>query len=277
MENKLSFKKKVTKSLVVLGLSWVGVTSAFATPVDSEILILVDGQTFSTASFDFILDGVAAAFESSSFANEVAGGAIGSVAASVAVVNGNGTTTAVPWTVLSGPQDLQGFANSVRSVPFVPTFGGISYVDAISEGVASIAASAAEGALRQITFIEDGRFFFFSDTGAEVRAARDAAFASNGVDTINAVVFNSAGRETAVQNYYDQNVVGGDPAGDALVVGGSVFGAPSGAVAAAVGDSILTQVTEPTVVSNQATAVPEASTLLLLGLSGMSLLVRRRS
>lgn len=260
----------------VVGISLIGSASLLAAPVDSEIVILVDGQTFSDASFDLMLDGIAQAFEQQSFIDSVAGGPYGSIAASVMLFNGSGTSTAIPWVEMSSAIDLQNFASSVRNITAPPSFNLISYVDAISAGAASIAASTAEGTLKQMTIVEDGGFFLFSDTGAEIQAARDTALAG-GVDVINSVIYNAGGgRETAIQNYYDANVVGGGDGGTATVIGGSSFGAPGGALGDAIEESISENVNQPTIDSNNLATVPEPSVSLLGGLSGLLLLLHRR-
>ncbi|MGJ8723149.1 MAG: DUF1194 domain-containing protein [Roseibacillus sp.] len=258
-----------------IALSWLCSEVAISAPVDSEIVILVDGQTFSQASFDLMLDGVADAFEQQSFIDSVTGGPYGSIAASVMVFTGGGSYTAIPWMEMSSAGDLQAFSSSVRNVAAPASFGLISYVDAIAAGAASIANSTAEGVIKQMTIIEDGGYFFFSDTGAEIQAARDSALAS-GVDVINSVVYNSDGREDVIQDYYDANVVSGGPNGQANVIGGSSFGAPGGALGEAIQESIGETVSQPTIDSNNLAAVPEPSVALLGAMSGLALLVRRR-
>ena len=261
----------------ILGLSAVCSANLMAAPVDSEILILVDGQTFSGASFDFLLDGVAKAFEQQSFIDSVAEGAYGSIAASVMVFNAAGTTTAIPWVELSNVNDLQDFATSVRGITTPFSFGTIGYADAIASGAASIAGSTAEGTIRQMTIIEDLGFGLATfDTSGEIQTARDTALAG-GVDVINAVVYNAGGRQDGVvQDYYDEFVVGGTPGGTAGVVEGSIFGEPTGTVADDVDGAITVAVTQPTIDSNNLSRVPEPSVALLGGLSGLFLLGRRR-
>ena len=275
MTTKAFTRSRSLKTLSVLALSCAGSASLMAASVDSEIVILVDGQTFSNSSFDLILDGVAQAFEQQSFIDSVASGPFGAVAASVLVFGATGTTTAVPWLELSDASQFQDFADSVRSITAPPSFGFVSYVDAIAAGTASIAASASEGTVSQISIIEDGSFFLFSDTGAETRAARDSALAS-GVDVINSVIYNAAGRQTAIQNYYDANVVSGGANGDADVIGGSVFGAPNPVVAAVIEDEIIENLTQPTIDANALAAVPEPSSAFLGAFSCLLLLARRR-
>ena len=265
------------KTFRALAFLLVGLSSLEARPVDTELVILVDGQTFSEPSFDLILDGVAQAFEQQSFIDSVTSGPFGTIAASVLVFGSTGTTTAVPWLEISSASDSQSFADSVRNITSPPSFGLISYVDAISQGVASIASSTVEGTFRQLSIIEDGSFFLFSDTEAEVQAARDAALASE-VDLINSVVFNAGLgglREAAIQDYYDDNVVSGGLGGEADVIGGSVFGAPNEAITTVIQDNIVENLTQPTIDANDLSVVPEPS-IALLGLLSSSLLLFRR-
>ena len=62
----------------VVAMSCACSISANAVTVDSEIVILVDGQTFSQPSFDLALEGVAQAFEQQSFIDSVVSGPFGS-------------------------------------------------------------------------------------------------------------------------------------------------------------------------------------------------------
>ena len=271
--------KNVNKSRLfggVVAAGFLGLSFAEANQVDSEILLLVDGQTFSNNSFDLILDSIASAFEQQSFIDDVASGPFGTIAASLTIFNAGQPSTQIPWMELSTPSDLQNFASSVRNVVAPPSFGLVSYVDAIAAGAASIANSSAEGTVRQITIVEDGGFFLFSDTAAEIQAASDAALAS-GVDVINSVVFNAGGgnnRQQVIQDYYDANVVAGG--GEATVIGGTTFGAPGGAVGDAIQDGIVESVTEPTINANALAAVPEPTSFSLILLSGSVLFLRRR-
>lgn len=260
----------------VVAMSCACSISANAVTVDSEIVILVDGQTFSQPSFDLALEGVAQAFEQQSFIDSVVSGPFGSIAASVIVFGSGGTTTQIPWMELSSAGELQTFANSVRNITAPPSFGTISYVDAIAAGAASIAASTVEGTFTQLTIIEDGGFFFFSDTGAEIQAARDTALA-NGVDVINSVVYNAAGRVEAIQDFYDANVASGGEQGTATVIGGSFFGAPNAAITDVINESVSESITQPTIDANSLASIPEPTTALLAAFSSLILLSRRRS
>ena len=262
------FPRAATLSLLCAGI-------IEAAPVDSEVVILVDGQTFSNSSFDLMLEGVAQAFEQQSLIDSLTEGPYGVIAASVMVFSDAGTSTAIPWMEMSSVEDLQSFATSVRSVPRPFSLGRISYVNAITEAAASIASSTAEGVIQQVTILEDGGHFYFSDNGEQIQEARDAALAS-GVDVINSVIYNAAGREDLIQDYYDANVVNGGENGKATVIGGSSFGDPGEVLAATIQENIVASVSQPTIDSNALSAVPEPSVFLLGALAGFVLLARRR-
>ena len=268
-----------SRLLPLLASSLIGTGELTAqTPVDSEIVILVDGQTLSQDRFDFILDGVAQAFEQQSFVSSVASGPIGSIAASILVLNGTGASTAIPWMELSSASDLQTFADSVRDIPRTASFS-VNYANAITAATATIASDVVAGTISQITIVEDASFININNTFAQVTGARDAALAS-GVDVINSLVYNAgdADRETAIQNFFDGAVIGGG--GEATVIGGGGFlaaaPAPGSALADLVSDGVAETVTLPTVEANNLAAIPEPSVVLLGALSGLTLLSRRR-
>ena len=248
-----------------------------AAPVDSEILILVDGQASSQESFDLILEGVARAFEQQSFIDSVAEGPFGSIAASVMVFTSGGNTEALSWMNLSSAGDLQSFATSVREIVLPRSNGRISYGDVIANGAASIANSVAEGTIQQLTIIEDADGIFLGGTDSDAQTARNDALAS-GVDVINSIVFNVKNREDAIQEYYDANVVSGGENGLAEVIAGSVFQGNriNEALAASIEGTIENSVNQPTIDSNELASVPEPSVSLLGALAGLALLARRR-
>lgn len=245
------------------------VQSAQAIDVDTELVVLVDAQTYSQPDFDLILEGVAQSFEQQSFIDAVAAGTHGKIAASLVLFNSNnGQTVGIPWMELSSSADLQGFADTVRNVSNPTPYGNVSYAGAITEGAAQIASSIYEGTVRQLTLIDDGTGFYAANPAA-TQTARDAALASS-ADVINAVIFDVQYQEATAENYYNNNVIGGAN-GSVAVIGSPQGGAKSAAVTAAIESAIVTQITTETL-SN----VPEPSALFLLALSGLSLLARRR-
>lgn len=255
-------------SLVVVSLFSA---RAQAISVDTELVLLVDAQTFSQPDFDLILDGVAQGFEQQSFIDSVAAGSEGRIAATLVLFNSNnGETVGIPWMELSSASDLQNFANSVRNVANPTPFGNVSYAGAISTGAAQIASSVYQGALKQLTIVDDGTGFFEANPTA-TQAARDAALASS-VDVINAVVFDAAFQVNRVENYYNNNIVGGE-GGEVVVVDSPQGGPKSAAVSAAIEASIVTAVSSPTIT---AASVPEPSSVFLLFVSGAAFCARRR-
>ena len=262
---------KVFLTAAVLSTS-LGALRVEAVAVDTELVVLVDAQASLPFDFDLILEGVAQAFEQQSFIDSVVGGPNGRIAATLILFNSNnGETVGIPWMELSSAQDLTNFAGSVRNVSNATPFGGVDYAGAISEGAAQIASSAFEGAVRQLTIIDDGTGFFGPNRSG-TQAARDAALASS-VDVINAVVFDAQFQVDTVEEYYNTNVVGG-PGGTVDVVASSQGGIRSSAVSSAIEASITSAVTTPTVAA--AAAVPEPSSLFLILGSGLTLLVRRK-
>lgn len=261
----------IHRALGVCFLSSLLSTSAQAVDVDTEMVILVDAQTYSQPDFDLILEGVAQAFEQQDFINSVAAGPFGKIAATVILFNSNnGETVGIPWMELSSSADLQNFASTVRNMSNPTPYGNVSYAGAISEGAAQIASSVYEGSLRQMTLIDDGTGFYAASPSA-TQVARDAALASS-VDVINAVVFDAQYQVGTVENYYNANVIGG-AGGDVTVVGSPQGGPKSAAITAAIESSITTAVSSPTITTS---AVPEPSSLLLFAVAGLGLFGYRR-
>lgn len=247
------------------------------TAVDTELVLLVEHRTSGSSDFDLILDSVADAFEQQSFIDSVAAGSLGSIAATLILFNSNsGQTLAIPWLELSSASDLQGFANTVRSVRNLTSGGGnVDYAGAIAAGAAQTASAAFEGTIRQLTIIDDGTGFFEASPAA-TQNARDAALASS-VDVINAVVFDTQGvsQTQTAEDYYNANVVGGAD-GSVSVIANNLNPRPA-EITTAIEGSIITAVTSPTVnASASASAIPEPSSFFLTLVAGMGLLIRRR-
>ena len=247
-------------------------TQAEAVAVDTELVLLVDAQSSSPASFDVILEGVAQAFEQQSFVDSVATGPNGKIAATLIFFNSDGgENVRIPWMELSSAADLQGFADSVRNVVDLNPGGNVSYASAISTGAAQTASTAFEGSVRQLTVIDDGNGFFGAQPSA-TQSARDAALSSS-VDVINAVIFDVQGSLSRAEDYYNNNIVGG-PGGTVDAIPFPANGQRSPELTAAIESSITNAITAPTIAA--AAAVPEPSSVLLILGSGLAFLVRRR-
>lgn len=245
-----------------------------ATAVDTELVIMVDAQTSSVSDFDLIIESAARLFERPSLQDAVMNGLTGKMAASVMLFNAPGESMQVSWTELSSVSDFQNFASSVRLISYPNAGGNVNYATAISTGSAQLAGNAFTGTNRQITIIDDATGFYAANaTGT--KAARDAALASN-VDVINAIAFDAQYTETAINNFYTTNVVGGG--GTVAVVSTPQGGQKSAQQIALVETGIVGTATSPTAVATAAylETVPEPSVLLLSGLGAVFLLRRRR-
>ncbi|GHC54544.1 hypothetical protein GCM10007100_21220 [Roseibacillus persicicus] len=257
---------------------WIAAVAAFTfekahsqIQVDTEMVILVDAQTYSQSDFNLILEGVAQSFESQNFINAVAAGQYGKIAASVVLFNSNGgETVGVPWMELSSANDLQGFASTVRGMSNPTPWGNASYASAITTGAAQIASSAFAGTVRQLSIIDDGTGFWAVQP-ANTQTARDTALASS-VDVINALVFDVQYQVATVENYYNNNVVSGGPNGTVTAVASPQGGAKPASDTQSILLGISNTLAGPTV-----TAVPEPSSaaLAILALS-WGMLRRRR-
>lgn len=242
-------------------------TAAEASNVDTELVILVDAQTYSQSDFNLILEGVASSFEQPDFYTSVTLGGFGKIASSVMLFNVPGEQVGVTWTELTTQQDFFNFAQSVRNIAYPNTGGNVSYASALTSAAAHFNASPSDGTVQQITLIDDATGFWQVNPGA-TQAARDGALAS-GVDVINAMVFDAAYQETAVTNYYNANIV--SPNGTVAVVSTPQGGPKSNAEI-----SLATQAISATVAGPTLQAVPEPSSSLLMVLSGSLLLGYRR-
>ena len=257
-----------------MAIAAVGVLSskpARAGNVDTELLILVDAQTYSQSDFNLILDNVAKSFERPDFFTAVTqGGVYGKIASSVMLYNLPNNPVAITWRELTTQQDFFNFATSVRSIAYPNTGGNVSYAAALNSAASHIAASPSNGSVQQITIIDDGTGFYQADpTGTQ--AARNAALAS-GVDVINAVVFDGAWQEAAIDSYYQANIV--SPGASVSVISSPQGGPKPNADLTLISTAVQTSVTAPAVQFAQ--AVPEPTTPIALGLAGILAATRRR-
>jgi hypothetical protein len=241
---------------------------ARAGDVDTELLILVDAQTYSQSDFNLILESVAQSFEQPDFFSAVTqGGIYGKIASSVMLYNLPTNPVAISWTELTTQQDFFNFANSVRSIAYPNVGWGVSYAAALNSATAHFANSTSDGLVQQITLIDDGTGFYQADP-AGTQAARNAAFAA-GVDVINAIVFDAAWQESAVTSYYESNIA--SPGGSVTVVSTPQGGPKSPTELGAITGAVHSGVAGPTL-----QAVPEPRAALIGGIAALVLLTRRR-
>lgn len=233
-----------------------------AANVDTELVILVDAQTYSASDFNLIIENVAQSFERQDFIDSVMNGIYGKMATSVMLYNLSGQQVATSWAELSTPQQFANFAQTVRGIAYPNRGGNVSYAAAITAATNSINSSSFVGTTKQITLIDDATGFYSADPAGTL-AARNSALAA-GVDLINAIVFDAAHRETEIANFYNTNVVN-QPGGVTLI--SSPQGGPKSSLnLSQISTSISSQISEPTMTIS---AVPEPSGLLLMGASAL--------
>lgn len=253
-------------------MTWAAASSltvpAWAGNVDTELLILVDAQTYSQGDFNLILESVAQSFERPDFYTAVTqGGVYGKIASSVMLYNLPTNPVALTWTELTTQQDFYNFANSVRNIAYPNVGWGVSYAAALNSATNHFATSPSDGLVQQVTIIDDGTGFYQADP-AGTQAARNTALAS-GVDVINAIVFDAVWQENAVTSYYQANIA--SPGGSVAVVSTPQGGPKSAGDLNLITGSIHTAVAGPSLL-----AVPEPSSATVLGLAGLLVAARRR-
>ncbi len=254
-------------------LSGFAILPCSAIAVDTELVLMVDAQTYSQSDFDLILDSVARSFENQTFQNAVLNGQTGKMAASVFLFNMPGEQVGIPWMELSSAQDMNFFAQNIRSILYPNSGGNVNYATAISTGASQLNGNNFTGTNRQITLIDDATGFWPADP-IGTRFARDAALAS-GVDVINAIAFDAQYNELAVSEFYNNNFV--SPGSQTAVVSTPQGGSKSSSQINTVITAVTGTVSSPTIAATGSiTAVPEPSALAMAGLSSLLVLRRRR-
>lgn len=262
-----------TRLCSVASLLMLSALPASATAVDTELMLLVDAQTYSQSDFNLILDSVARTFEDQSFQDAVINGQTGKMAASVWLFNLSGEQVGLPWSELTNVQDMVNFAQGVRSISYPNSGGNVSYASALTTAANQLATNTFTGSTRQITLIDDATGFWAADPAGTL-AARNTALAS-GVDVINAIAFDAQWQEATVTGFYNNNVV--SPNGNVSVVATPQGGPKSAAQIDAIVTSVTGNLMTPTVTATKAVnAVPESSSLALLAFGSLLVIRRRR-
>ncbi|RYD62333.1 MAG: DUF1194 domain-containing protein [Verrucomicrobiaceae bacterium] len=263
-----------SRALALAAAGAFSLQPSIAGNVDTELLILVDAQTYSQSDFNLILDNVAKSFESNAFYTAVTqGGVYGKIASSVMLYNLPTNPVAITWTELTTQQDFLNFATSIRNIANPNTGWGVSYAAALTSATNHMNASPSNGTVQQITIIDDATGFYQADPAA-TNAARNAALAS-GVDVINAMVFDAAWQEATVNNFYQNNVI--SPGTGSVTVVSSPQGGPKpNNDLTLITSGIQTTVAGPAMA--HAAAVPEPTAPMAFGLAGIfALMLRRRA
>jgi hypothetical protein len=245
-----------------------------AVQVDSELVILVDvSGSVNGSEHSAMMESIAQSFESSSVVDSVGNGVYGSIAATLVYWSSSSRQqVGVSWMEISDASSATQFANLVRAS--VRPFRGSSAIGSALTFAAEAFGSETGGSgngfesTRQaITLYADGIDNNTPPRGTReenVQAARDAAIA-DGVDLISAIVVNNPRRD--LETYYSSNVVGGQ-------------GTETGSVAMVdygSGSQGDLEQSLSTTISGGTAAVPEPSTFVLVGLTGLFLLKRKRA
>ncbi len=278
MKQNRKYKKNHIKLLAAAGVS-LGISSLNATAqesVDTELLLLVDvSGSVDNSEYSLMMDGYEAAFNSASLVDSIQSGPIGSIAVALMFWSGdNQQTMGVDWTHVTDLASSQSFASLIAATTR-PYSGSTAIGSAIDAGTAEFGTETGNvengfSSNAQIIDIsgdgEDNATPPAGDRAANVRAARDASIAS-GVDMINALPIGNAGGDLV--GYYEDNVLAGSAGGVAA------FAQPT-ATFSDVSASLQLKVAKELAAGGDIAAVPEPSSTMLVGISGMLFILRRK-
>jgi hypothetical protein len=190
-------------AIVFLLLAFPGV--AAAQKVDLALVLAVDvSASVDLKRYDLQREGLAAAFASDAVINAVASGEHQRIAVTVVEWSGPANQKQViPWTLVEDATSARAFASAISESPRAfADFTSIS--GAINFSTALFAKSGVEPTRKVIDVSGDGS----NNSGSPVAAARAAAVA-DGV-TINGLAILAS--EPKLENYYEENVMGGEGA-----------------------------------------------------------------
>lgn len=268
--------RKLLATCAVSGLvPFLGLNSAKAEAVDTELLLLVDvSGSVNNSEFNSLRQELANSFRSSDILNSIQSGQEGSLAVSLVFWGGNNRQrTAIDWVNITDSVSAEAFATSLENVPR-PFRGATAIGDALRETVTNFGTETGgnsngfESSVQVVNIIGDGRDNATPpgrDRSGAVADARDLLLAS-GVDVINGIAIND--NDPTLADYYDNFVVGG------------AVGSQQGSAIPVAGYNNLgvtfTPLLASTLTQAAVTTVPEpASGILLLSSCGL-LFFRRR-
>ncbi|MGJ8657219.1 MAG: DUF1194 domain-containing protein [Akkermansiaceae bacterium] len=271
------YRYKLTKSLAVvaMGLGLSSMSASAQVMVDTELLLLVDvSGSISNSEYDLMMQGYVNAFTNGNIIDEIQSGDTGSIAVGLMFWSGNAEQElVVDWTQISDLASSQAFATSISNV--TRSYSGSTAVSsALNAGVATFgietgnADNGFTSAAQIIDISGDGEendSISVAGSPYSVGDARDAALVA-GIDMINGLPIGNAGG--SLDTYYQNNVIGGSAGGvNAFTVAASSFSDFENSLETKLASEISAGATE---------SVPEPSSALLLGLSGVLCIWRRK-
>jgi hypothetical protein len=229
--------------------------AALATPVQTELLLLVDvSGSIDTGEFALQRSGYVAAFQDATVQNDIINSPGGIAVALGYWSSSTQQSLSVGWTHLTDAASANAFATAIGNASR-PFSNNTAVQSALNWGAPLFANNGFEGSKLIMDVSGDG---VDNDSPGALtpHVGRDNALVA-GVDMINGLV---VGGSSTVATYYQNNVLGGS---GAFLVSASDFGEFDRAIQEKI---------------HFETTVPEPTTLLLLGagLAGLALKRRKR-
>ncbi|MCC6125843.1 MAG: DUF1194 domain-containing protein [Pirellulales bacterium] len=218
----------------IVALGFGGQYASAAVDVDLELSLLSDvSGSMSTAEFDLVRNGYAAAFNNAATWTKISQGTLGKIAVNLVYWSGaNQQSEVVPWTLIDSFAAAQAFATAVTNAAR-PFSGNTAPGSAINFDVPLFASNNYDGTRQVIDVSGDGS----QNEGANTATARDDALTA-GIDQINGLAIGDA----TLVAWYNANVKGG---AGAFVSQASTFAAFEAAVLEKIQIEVVGGVPEP--------------------------------
>ena len=193
-------------TLLAAALTFTAVTAAAQEPgrrVDLELVLAVDASSsVSAAEFELQIQGLARAFRDPRVQQAIrASGDLGLAVALVQWSDNRKQFLAVDWTLVTGPDGANAFADQVAEVPRYLIGGGTAIGGALKFAMRLLDGNRFQGRRRVIDISGDGR----ANQGAHPANLRDKAVAL-GITINGLAILNE---DLAVAEYYRAHVIGG--------------------------------------------------------------------
>ncbi len=193
-------------TLLAVALTFASVTTAAQQPgrrVDLELVLAVDASSsVSAAEFELQIQGLARAFRDPRVLQAIrASGDLGLAVSLVQWSDNRKQFLAVDWTLVTGPDGAQAFAEEVADTPRFLIGGGTAIGGALKFALRLFDGNGFQGRRRVIDVSGDGR----ANQGADPAKLRDKAVAL-GITINGLAILNE---DLAVADYYRAHVIGG--------------------------------------------------------------------